>query len=559
MGPANWNSMGRRQNQTAESLYAAIKKGDHQQVRKLVAIDNPDLNPMKNESICSRAVHEALVKATALYSQYKLQDYEARKLTTLELSKFPAILQELLENGGADHAARYRFANSDTILHQLARNAHTNLHEVLAVLANLPLTMLSQLILTINSIGESFIHRPFQYNDFRQVFKPLLSKALQPLITICNVQDSLGNIPLHFHQHDWSIFNFLLNHTQNPFTLNHKKRTPLHTLVIGFNRWEVDLEDRLHRIRLLLRSGDIQGMKNIRDTEGRDTEGRTLLHLCSDLQMLRLLTKPEYGFLAMIDTRDEEGRTPLVLVVSRGRGRESYGDELNPFWPSMWFVAEHFISCGADVSINDRFGRSALHWLLDAVDECIGEYREEFHKETVHTYMAIQALRDCRMARRLTTILLTKGVGVDNQDVDGSCAKALAEDYWHRWEKSGMFKPSNWIISQVPKLCAFISPGPFASEDWYEMELRIEYSEATSPELARLRSELRGSGLDRNSPPVEWAEVIGRIVKGDLETLVNAIMNKSTRKRKRGSASLLVSEVSGTSEFALEFGNNDLM
>jgi len=142
--------------------------------------------------------------------------------------------------------------------------------------------------------------------------------------------------------------------------------------------------------------------------------------------MLRLLTKPEYGFLAMIDTQDEEGRTPLVFVISRGRGREYYGDEHNPFYPSMWFVAEHFISCGADVSINDRFGRNALHWLLDAVDECIGEYREEFHEETVPSDMAIQALRDCRMARRLTTILLTKGVGVDDQDVGGGKRQGLS-------------------------------------------------------------------------------------------------------------------------------------
>jgi len=139
----------------------------------------------------------------------------------------------------------------------------------------------------------------------------------------------------------------------------------------------------------------------------------------------------------------------------------------------------------------------------------------------------------------------------------GASAKALAEDYWDRWEKSGMFKSRNWIISEVPELCAFVSPGPFASQEWYDMFPRIEYSEATSPELARLRSELRGRGLHRNSPPGEWVEVIGRIVKGDLETLVNAIMNKSTQKRKRGSNSLVVSEGSGTSEFALEFGNDD--
>jgi len=192
------------------------------------------------------------VRVSELYHQYEWGGYEARQSTTLELSKFPAILQEFLENGGAVHAARYRFPCLGTILHKLPMQAYPNVQEILVVLGNLPLTVLNQLIITVNNRGESFIHRTLKFNDFRQFFKPLLSKALQPLITICNVQDARGNIPLHYHQHDWGIFNFLLNHTQNLFTLNHSQCTPLHKLLTGSNRWEGDLDDRCHRIQLLL-------------------------------------------------------------------------------------------------------------------------------------------------------------------------------------------------------------------------------------------------------------------------------------------------------------------
>ena len=113
MWPANWNTIG-RQITTAESLYTAIREEDHQQVRNLVAIDDPNLNPMKNESTRSQAVREALEKVSSWY---------LRSFTNAdrELSKLPAILHELLENGGADHVVRYRFAASTTILHRLSR------------------------------------------------------------------------------------------------------------------------------------------------------------------------------------------------------------------------------------------------------------------------------------------------------------------------------------------------------------------------------------------------------------------------------------------------------
>jgi len=477
----------------------------------------------------------------SLYSNHKSNS------KSCELSKFPAIFHELLENGGADHIVRYRFGDSKTILHHLSLYADaTNAHEILAVLANLPLTSLSELILAVNNDGASFIHHSFASSGFRKFFKPLLPKALQSLITLCNTQDDSGNIPLHFEQSD-PVFNFLLKYTQNPFTLNHRQRSPLHILVATFKSWQTCRDHQFVHIQLLLRSKGVQEVKHV-----RHTKGQTLLHLCSDLQVLRELTKPQYGFLDMINAQDDEGQTPLVQVISHGR---TYNSDFRPgyYYPSMWFVAEHFISCGADVSINDRFGRSALHWLLEAVDGCVAEFREG---SCLEASTAIQALRDYRMARRLNAILLTKGVGVDDQDVDGVSAKALAEDYWDRWEESGIFKPR--IISEHSALCLFISLG-CSITSWWDYPTGIEYKEATSPEMARLRSELRGSGLNEDSPQVEWAELISRIIKGDLEALVNAIRSKSTRKRKRNPASGSATEVSGASEFALEFGDNDVI
>lgn len=536
MWPANWNTIG-RQITTAESLYTAIREEDHQQVRNLVAIDDPNLNPMKNESTRSQAVREALEKVSSWY---------LRSFTNAdrELSKLPAILHELLENGGADHVVRYRFAASTTILHRLSRQKfdRTNVDEIFAVLANLSLAKLNDLIVAANDGGASFIHCSFAWGGFRGCFKPFLPKALQPLTTICNMQDDHGNLPLHIKQRDPGVFNFLLQHTENPFTLNHDQQTPLHTLVTKFHLWEDDYvpdpEDGFYQVHsLLLRLGGVQDViKSV-----RDAEGRTLLHLCSDLRILRELTKPKYGFLTLIDGQDAEGRTPLVHAISCGC---YHGDGDNPphFSPSMWFVAEHFILCGADVSINDRFGRNALHWLLDAVDESI--QHSENDRVPPGPWVVTRALRNCRMARRLTTRLLMKGVGVDDQDLDGTSAKSLAEEYWDRWEKSGMFKPCIWTTycKEVSSLYSFFSPNSYDKENFLVINYHdTDYQEATSPELARLRSEFRRSGLGKHSPPGEWAEVTCRIIKGDLETLVNAIQNKSTGKRKRNSISGSVS------------------
>jgi len=495
---------------------------------------------MKNESTCSRAVCELFEEV------YKL--YDRSETTNDELSKFPAILRTLLENGGADHIVRYRDHNMGTILHKLprSRSRHTHVREMLAVLANLPLTGLSDLIVAVNDAGTSFLHHSFESHSFRTWLEPLLPRAIEPLITICNMQDDNGNIPLHIWHQDRRVFNFLLEHTKHPFTLNYKQRTPLHTLMAEFSSWDLDgmREDRLHRVRLLLHSGDVQEVKSV-----RDAEGYTLLHLWpwSDVQGLRELTKPQYGFLTLIDAQDAEGRTPLVHAISRGccwGGAHPDPEYRSSFSPSMWFAAEHFILCGANVRINDRFGRNALHWLLDAVDECIQQHRAEFCKETVAGYTVIRALRDCRMARRLTTRMLMKGVGVDDQDVDGTSPKSLAEDYWDRWEKFGIFKPCRWITDpgHGSFLVELMSPGSYNGEVWADREegiidIGVEYQEAISPELARLRSDLRGSGLDGRSSREEWAEVICKIIKGDLETLVNAIKNKSTNKRKRDSIS----------------------
>ena len=169
-GPANWNR--RRQNKNAESLYTAIMSEKHQQVRKLLAIDNPSLSPMKNESTRSRAVHKALEKVSKLYNRC-----QRKPPTAGELSKFPAILHDLLENGGADHTVRYRFDCSGSILHKLSRHVPTNVHEIFAVLANLPLTKLSDLIVAVNDGGASFIHHSFELPGFRKCFEPLRKPA----------------------------------------------------------------------------------------------------------------------------------------------------------------------------------------------------------------------------------------------------------------------------------------------------------------------------------------------------------------------------------------------
>ena len=88
--------------------------------------------------------------------------------------------------------------------------------------------------------------------------------------------------------------------------------------------------------------------------------------------------------------------------------------------------------------------------------------------------------------------------------------------------------------------------------DWLSL---LEFSTAEGlgyedkcPELALLRSQLRGYGLKIDSTYEQGAEVVCRIIKEDLEALINAIRKKSTRKQMRDLTSDSGSEASDTDE-----------
>jgi ankyrin repeat protein len=157
----------------------------------------------------------------------------------------------------------------------------------------------------------------------------LLERGADP-----NLKAQDGFAPLYLAERA-DIAALLLAHGASMTMRGYENRTPLH---------QAAMQGRLDVAALLLnRGGDIEAM---------DEHGRTPLLLAVDQpsasrEMVALLIR----YQAQVNAPSSNGATPLLAALTRDRA-----------------IVELLLDGGADVNYPDRWGRSPLHWAVEAKD-----------------------------------------------------------------------------------------------------------------------------------------------------------------------------------------------